>query len=244
MTQMKGFTDIHTHILPGVDDGARDFEQAKELVKLAWDNGTRTIILTPHYRGAYKANTVGYLRECFETFRKMLGTEFPGLNLYLGHEVFYQAEVPQLLYEGRILTLCDSDYVLLEFSSRSTRSQVVAAVSETIRYGYVPVIAHMERFEVFRKNMSLVDEMLQMGALIQLNADSVMGKHGFGVKRFCHDLLKSGCAHFIATDAHDGKSRPPLLRECFLYVRKKYGAEYAARVFYHNAQAIIENRAI
>jgi len=85
---------------------------------------------------------------------------------------------------------------------------------------------------------------LDLGALIQLNADSVMGKHGFGVKRFCHRLLKTEQAHFIASDAHDAAHRPPLLRECYLKVNKKYGGEYAARVFYENAQAVIENRTI
>lgn len=83
-----------------------------------------------------------------------------------------------------------------------------------------------------------------MGALIQLNADSVMGRNGFRVKCFCHRLLTEQKVHFIASDAHDIHRRPPLLRDCFLQIHKKYGAEYAARVFYHNAQALIENREI
>ena len=77
-----------------------------------------------------------------------------------------------------------------------------------------------------------------------MNADSVMGKHGFGVKRFCHKLLQRQQAHFIGSDAHDMVNRPPLLRDCFLHIHKKYGDEYAARVFYENAQAVVENRMI
>ena len=241
-TRINGFTDIHTHILPGVDDGAKDMREARALVKLAWENGTRTMILTPHYRGVYKKNTPDHLREVFDGFCRVVAEEFPGMKLYLGNEIYYQTEVPERLEQGRILPLCGSQYALLEFRSGSLRSQVVMGVSETVRCGFTPIIAHAERYEIFRKDKTLTDEVLEMGALIQLNADSVMGRHGFGVKRFCHDLLKTQRAHFIASDAHDAENRPPLLRESFLRVHKKYGAEYAARVFYHNAQAVIENR--
>lgn len=243
-SQLKGFTDIHTHILPGADDGAKTLQVAQELVRMAWANGTRTIFLTPHYRGIFKKNTPAYLRQIFDTFRQTMEQAYPGLRLYLGNEVHYQAEVPERLADGKILTLADSQYVLLECQSNSLRSHVITGVSETIRCGFTPVIAHADRYEVFRADPKLTDEVLSMGALIQLNADSVMGANGLAVKRFCHRLLKAECVHFIASDAHDPEKRPPLLRECFLRVHKKYGAEYAAQVFYHNAQAIIENRTI
>lgn len=242
--RLNGFTDIHTHILPGADDGAEDISEALELVRMAWKNGTRTMFVTPHYRGKYKANTPAFLREDFDLFRQMVHLEMPDMRLFLGNEVYYQAEVPERLAGGRILSLCDSQYVLLEFSGNSLRSQVVTGVSETIRYGFVPIIAHAERYDVFREDPTLADDVLEMGALIQLNADSVMGKHGLKVKQFCHNLLKAQKAHFVASDAHDPKNRPPLLRECFLYVHRKYGAVYAARVFYRNAQAVINNRTI
>lgn len=244
VSQLNGFTDIHTHILPGVDDGAQNLRQARELIRMAWQNGTRTIILTPHYRGIYKKNTPDSLRKRFEAFCEMVEEEYPELRLYLGNEIHYQAEVPERLTEGRILPMCDSRYALLEFQSNALRSHVITGVSETIRCGFAPIVAHADRYEVFRKESGLADEVLEMGALIQLNADSVMGTNGLAVKRFCHKLLKEERVHFIASDAHDAQKRPPLLRECFLRVHKKYGAEYAARVFYHNAQAIIENRTI
>lgn len=243
-TQIKGFIDIHTHLLPEADDGAADISQARQMLRAAWKDGTRTMILTPHYRGIYKENTPAYLQEKFEQLGEMIEGDFPGMKLYLGNEVHYQTEVPERLAAGRILPLADSQYVLLEFQSSSLRSQVITGVVETSRCGFTPIVAHAERYDIFRKDSTLVEEVLELGALIQLNADSVMGKHGLGVKLFCHKLLKAQDAHFIASDAHDTKKRPPLLRDCFLWVRKKYGAEYAARVFYHNAQAVIANRII
>lgn len=239
-TRMEGFADIHTHILPGVDDGARNMAQALKLLRMAYDNGTRIVFLTPHYRGRYKQNEPQYLRETFAKLCDALRQELPNMELYLGSEIHYELEAPEKVAEGRALLLHDSEYCLLEFSPGALYSQVVTGVSEMIRYGYTPIIAHAERYEVFLREKSLVDEVIDRGALIQLNADSVLGKHGWKVKQFCKRLLKTQQVHFIASDAHDEENRPPLLGECWKMVEKKYGAEYAERLFLSNAQTIIE----
>ena len=162
----------------------------------------------------------------------------------MGNELDYEADAPEALAAKRVLTLNNSRYVLLEFRTNSLRSQITAGVSETVRSGFVPIVAHVERYDVSRTDATLTDELLNMGALLQLNADSILGANGYGVKRFCHKLLKERAVQFVASDAHDCKHRPPLLRECFLQVQKKYGQEYAAELFYGNAQAVIENRNI
>lgn len=241
---MNGFTDIHTHILPGVDDGAADTQKACELVRMAWQNGTRTMFLTPHYRGEYKENTPVWLQETFSLFCQLVASELPDMKLYLGNEIYFETDVPEKLLAGEVLSLNGSQYVLLEFRAGSLRSQIVTGVSEAIRYGFTPIIAHAERYDIFRKDITLTDEVLKMGALIQMNADSIMGVHGFSVKRFCRKLLKEQKVHFIASDAHDSKKRPPHLRDCFLKICKKYGQAYAVRLFYENAQAVIENRMV
>lgn len=240
---MNGFTDIHTHILPGVDDGAAGMPQALELVRMAWKNGTRTLFLTPHYRGKFKESPQ-WLRESFSMFSQMVREELPAMKLVLGSEVHYEADMPERIQQKQVLSINDSQYLLLEFRGSSLRSQIIAGVSEVIRCGFIPIIAHVERYQEFLTDDSLVPEVLEKGALVQLNADSVMGQNGLRVKKFCHRMLKEQMVHFIASDAHDTRKRPPLLRDCFLRVHKKYGEEYAAQVFYHNAQAVIENQVI
>ena len=239
---MNGFTDIHTHILPGVDDGAPDMSQARKLLRMAWENGTRTVFLTPHYRGKYKQHTPQELKENYHWLRELLQDEFPDMHIYLGSEVSYEADAPEAMLAGSILTLKDSRYVLLEFQTTVLRSQILSGVSETIRCGFIPIIAHIERYNIMRTSPALPEELREMGALLQLNADSVMGRNGFRIKNLCHKLLSSKLVHFIASDAHDQKRRPPMLRKCFLHIHKKYGPEYAAALFYDNAQAIIEKR--
>lgn len=241
---MRGFTDIHTHLLPGADDGSPSMSETLRLLQMAWDNGTRTMVLTPHYRGKYKENTPAWLRQNFELLQEMMDGRFPGMQLYLGQEISYENDAPEAMFAGKILSMNDSRYALLEFRTNSLRSQLITGVSETIRCGFVPIVAHIERYEISRTDPTLVEELLNMGALIQLNADSILGANGTAVKRFCHSLLSEQKVHFIASDAHDVKHRPPLLRECFLTVHKKYGQVYAAELFYDNAQAVIENRTI
>ncbi len=241
---MRGFTDIHTHLLPGVDDGAQSMSQTLCLLRMAWDNGTRTVVVTPHYRGKYKQNTPAMLAENFAWLREMAAAELPGMHLYLGQEIAYENDVPEAMHRGKALTMNGSSYALLEFRTNSLASHIITGVSETVRCGFVPIVAHVERYDICRADPALVEELLDMGALLQLNADSVLGANGFGVKRFCHRLLKERKAHFVASDAHDSRHRPPLLRECFLKIHKKYGAEYAERLFYGNAQTVIENRTI
>lgn len=240
---MNGFTDIHTHILSGVDDGAQDISEAIRLLRMAWENGTRTIILTPHYRNKYK-KTPYELLEAYNWLLEMTKDDLPDLGLHLGNEIAYEADAPEAMRAGKVLTLNNSRYALLEFRPEALRSQVLSGVAETVRCGFVPIVAHVERYKISRSDPALVEELCQMGALLQLNADSILGKHGLGVKGFCRKLLNHGAAHFVASDAHDAKQRPPLLRECYLQICKKYGQEYAAALFYDNAQAVIEDRVI
>ncbi|MBQ7345436.1 MAG: hypothetical protein IJW45_05170 [Oscillospiraceae bacterium] len=233
---MEKFIDIHCHILHGVDDGAKGLEEAVELLKIAQEDGTGTVVLTPHYRGRFRQNTPQQLREALEALRQAAPE---GMTLHLGNEVAYEKDVTEKLTEGRVLSLAGSRYVLLEFGVDTTGFQAMDAVLELIGGGFVPVIAHAERYPAFQRDKQLTEAVLAAGALIQINADSVMGKCGFGVKRFCHWLLKGRRAHFVASDAHDREDRPPKLGECFRYICKKYGEDYAAALFRENARVVL-----
>lgn len=236
-----GHADLHTHILPGVDDGARDLDQAMILIRMAYADGTRHLFLTPHYRGKYRRNGPDRLRGDFAALQALVRRQLPDMHLYLGNEIHWESAAPDALEAGQALCLHDSSYCLLEFHSAALRSQVLTGVAEMVRYGYTPIIAHAERYEVFRRDRTLTEEVLAMGALIQLNADSIMGGSGWGVKRFCRSLLKKRQVHFVASDAHDPADRPPLLSACRRFVARKYSDDYARRIFRDNAQAVIKN---
>ena len=233
-----GFTDIHTHLFPSVDDGAPNIETTLELARIAWENGTGRLFLTPHFRRDSKIRPPEWYREAFQSVHSVVRERFPELELYLGSEIAYEVDVPELLSEGKLLTMNGSEYVLLELHTGMNERSIVNAVYETVRCGFTPILAHVERFEVFRKKKELTDKVIDNGALIQLNAESVMGKNGFLVKKFCHKLLKENKVHYIASDAHDAIKRPPMLRQCYKMVAKGYGTNTANRLFYQNARIL------
>ena len=235
----KPMIDLHTHILPGVDDGAADMEEACLLVRMAWQDGTKALFLTPHYRGDLGDYSAQRLQTVFERLRERVARELPDMQLYLGTEIRFDSDVPEKLLQGQLLTLGGSNFVLLEFGGQALKSQILAGVTETVRYGFTPIIAHADRCKILRTDPALMDAVRQSGGYIQINADSIMGVHGFSAKRFAHKLLKKQKVDFVASDTHDGKERPPFLNKCFLRVCKKYGEEYAAKVFWENARSIL-----
>lgn len=235
----KRFVDLHTHILPGVDDGAKDMNTAIEMLRMAWDNGTGTVVLTPHYRGRYKKTTPHELRAIFEELSNRAAKEVPGMKLILGHEAGNEHELWDKLLCERVLTLGGTSYVLLEFDEHCYRSNVLSSVLNLVNSGFLPVIAHVERYEIFRKTPSLAAEVVSMGAMLQVNAGSILGKHGLGVTLYCRKLLRKGLVSFVASDAHDLKDRTPALRACYERVRTLRGEAVARAVFAENAQRIL-----
>lgn len=233
---MEGFVDLHCHILPGVDDGARDMADALALIDMALADGTTALVLTPHYRGRFRQNTPEMLQTVFMELRQGVPDR---MALYLANEAGYERELTDKLAEGRVLTINGSRYVLLELPMDTTAAQAQSAVREVADQAFVPILAHVERYDAFLRNKFLIDRVMDMGALIQINADSVMGQQGFAAKRFCHWLLKSRRAHFVASDSHDLQQRPPKLRRCFEYIGKKYGEEYAVALFRENARVVL-----
>ncbi|MBQ3215843.1 MAG: capsular biosynthesis protein [Oscillospiraceae bacterium] len=239
---MERFVDIHTHILPGMDDGAQNPDQALELLKMAWDSGIGAVILTPHYRGHYRRNTPQQLRQAYESLCAQAKKELPELELYLGNEVGIEIELAEKLTDGRTLSLNGGSYVLLEFHSDCTAKQVVNGVLDILNCGFTPIIAHAERCDAFLNDRHLAGDVIDFGALIQLNAAGVMGRTGCRAKRCCHRLLKKNQVHFIASDAHDMKTRPPRLDECYRLVCKKYGEDYADALFRRNARTVLTSK--
>ena len=235
--------DLHCHILPGVDDGAKDYQEALELVRTARLDGTQLMFLTPHVRATYKP-TPQELKEKFQEFYTAVRDDGVRMKFMLGSEVRHQSEFTRLVARDALTPMAKSRYMLLEFPTTVFRPNVVAGIRECLDAGFVPIIAHAERYDIFRLDPTLTDEVLALGARIQLNADSVMGKWGFSVKRFCHRLIKADKAQFIASDAHDLKNRPPKLKDCYLRVRKKYGDDMARKLFWQNPRAVMENRPI
>lgn len=231
--------DIHNHSLCCVDDGAKNREESVAMLRDAGQQGIEAVVFTPHYRhGMFSYNK----EEIEKQYHQLVElTEELGINLYIGCEYHVNSDMIHAFQTGRCHTLADSDYVLTEYSYKTEYSYMAQHTQQLLSCGYIPVIAHVERYECIQKKPMLCEELADMGAWIQVNADSILGKDGFLVKQVCKKLLKKGCVDVIASDAHNMKDRPNNMGRCYDYVVKKYGEGYADRLFYHNPRRIIED---
>lgn len=219
-----GFVDIHTHILPGVDDGSPDYETSVQMLREAYDDGTDAIVLTPHYKRGYTCGSADAVRARFAEFQAYAAERIP-IALYLGTEAMYEMDLPQKLLDGKVLTMADSQYVLVEFRPSVSGDYLLNGIFSLTQCGYIPILAHAERYACLKKEQ--IPELAEMGARIQINAGSVMGAFGFQAKRFCRGILKSGYVDYVASDAHDTVRRTVRLSRCAQYLEKRFGEDYA-----------------
>lgn len=143
----------------------------------------------------------------------------PDLKLYLGCEIYYSHESISLLEKGWIPTLAGSKYILVEFSPMKDFKFIKNALQECLFAGYLPILAHVERYQCFQGKTSLVNDLIEMGVYIQINAMSIIGNAGLKVQWFTKKLLREELVHFIATDAHNTEKRSPSISQCKKYIR-------------------------
>lgn len=232
--------DIHCHILPGVDDGSHDKKQSCRMLDLAWENGIRTIIATPHYMPESRHPDVRTLLGLVEELREYAYERQYDMAIHEGNEIYYHEEVPELLERGKILPLAGSSYVLVEFSPADDARYIRNALADIQSVGYEPILAHVERYmSLCRKPYDRIGELREMGVLIQINANSIEGKMGTAAKRTAHDLLKRQWVEFVATDAHSDHGRSHAIGDCVRILCKKYPEEYVESILGGNARRLL-----
>lgn len=232
--------DIHCHILPGVDDGAQDMEETRRMLEIAWEEGIDTIIATPHYRHRYIENTQERLNERLRLTQEAASLVSPEFRIYLGNEIYFSHSSVESLRGGRALTMAGSNYTLVEFFTGKPYQELEAAIRDFQLGGYQPIIAHAERYDCLLEQPSRVEELVEMGAYIQVNAKTVTGGNGRNGKSFAKKLLKYELIHFIGTDAHSAEQRAPEMRKAQEYLAKKAGAAYAEALCGGNAWKILQ----
>lgn len=236
---MKDLYDIHCHILPGVDDGAKDMEMAVKMIEQEKKAGVETIILTPHFR-----------KEMFETPMEKIYDAFDALayevrdmkvHLYLGCEFYASTDMTKILDKGMRPTLAGSPYVLTEFSTNTPQAFIKERTNALLISGYRPIIAHIERYRAMRKDLAFIEELIEMGCEMQVNADSIIGKDGFAAQRFCKNLIQADMLHYVGSDAHNMKRRASHIGECCEYLKKNMGRVYTGHIFRDNPRKILES---
>ena len=230
------YIDIHSHILPWLDDGSRSMEQTIAMLQIAQTEGIGTIYATPHCMPGKGQPTREKIQERMERVQQEAARQGIAVTLKAGTEYYYREEMLEWLEQGEIITMGDSDCVLVEFEPMAERSYIRNAVREILGLGYCPIVAHVERYvSLMEKGFSAICEMKQMGALFQVNCASVTGENGRFAKKNARELLKNQLIDFVSTDSHSHGSRAPYMEKCANLLRKKYGEAYSKALTCENA---------
>ena len=245
LEDIQGFTDIHCHVLPMVDDGAETMEMALDMLRIAAEEGIRKMILTPHQKADRKCVTPEGIIRRMVLLQEEADKKGIPVKLFPGNEIFYRHGLAELLEQGKIRTLADSHYVLIEFLPGEDYAYIRDAIGRVASFGYWPVVAHVERYVNVIKDMEKAERLKEdAGCYFQVNASSVVGDQGFAAKNVVKKLLKAGLVDFVGSDAHSDGSRAPRLRKCAGYLEKKYGETMAGKLMRKNAEAILEDRVL
>ncbi len=238
------YIDIHSHILPQIDDGAENFDMSMEMLRTAHEENIGAVILTPHYKPMHHNAGPEKIAALKEKLQREIDREGLQIQLYHGNEFYYHSGIFQKLEEKKACSLAGSSYVLIEFGPMEGFGYIRNGLYEALSQGYRPILAHVERYTSIVKEPDRVGELTGMGCCIQVNAGSITGKFGFGTRQFARRLLKERLVHFVATDAHNSTKRAPELSECGRYIGRKYGEEYAFRLLYENPMHVIRDEYI
>jgi protein-tyrosine phosphatase len=204
--------DLHSHLLPGVDDGAKDLEQALNMARQAVADGIAVSILTPHHLNGVYRNGAPEVRESCAAFRAALQERGIRLEVHPGAECHLVPELPPALAAGHAMTLADrGKAVLVELPVHAVPRGATEILEEIIGLGLQPVIAHPERNTRLAGDPGQLAEWVDMGCLGQVTAQSCTGQFGAGVRAAARDMVRRGLIHFVASDAHRDHRRIPEL---------------------------------
>lgn len=232
--------DLHCHILPDMDDGARDSREAIAMAQLALERGTTRLVATPHCQSGGSEQVLAateYLRQQLQCL------QLP-LKLYAGMEIFATEATARLLQEGKLLTLNGSRYPLVEFDFEGDEQRPGKLLAQLTEAGYRPVVAHPERYSYIQQNPRLLNDWVDMGCLLQLNKGSFAGHFGPVCQELAFGLVARGYAGAVASDAHGFRRRSPRLEQLWDILSHNFSPRAAQVLLQTNPMKILRDEPI
>ncbi len=238
--------DLHTHILPNIDDGPLKFEESLEMATMACDSGIELMVATPHIKpGVYCPSKATILQKVFELNSRLQSSSAESIvsanfRILPGSEIHIDPMLLSQLDDGELLTINDNHkYFFLELPDYFLFPQVKKLISDLCSKGFIPIISHPERNSQLQKNLDLVADLIEEGALFQITAMSLTGEFGSQAKDCSEIMIVSKLAQIIASDAHSKTWRPPILTRAVEAAAKLIGLEEAERMVTTVPRAVI-----
>jgi len=235
--------DLHTHILPGVDDGVKTEEEALEFARMAVADGTRVLVATPHCKEGSWINDRPAVLEQVAALRERLAQEGIPLKVEPGAEVHLCPDLPERVRDGRALTLADNGRtLLLELSLNQYPVDLENLVFQLKLAGIETLFAHPERIRFFQDDISRYEAVVHLGAWGQITTGSVTGQFGRRAREFSEEVLRKGLVHVLASDSHNLSGRPPLLSEARAALVPLIGEERARAMCEDAPRALLDGK--
>ncbi|THF74689.1 tyrosine-protein phosphatase [Cohnella fermenti] len=235
--------DIHSHLLPGVDDGSAEMEESLAMARSAARQGIRKVIATPHHNNGRYVNPAAEVRRAVAELGDRLRQEGIPLDVLPGQEIRLTGRLLEDWDAGQLLTLADTPYILLEMMPDFEISHLAEAIHELKVRGLIPVIAHPERHPELARRPEWFGELVELGALGQVTSHSLLGRFGHMIRRAAFRMCREGTIHLVATDAHDLLRRGFDLKEAYELIRKEFGLSYA-ELLEGNAEALLRSETV
>jgi protein-tyrosine phosphatase len=241
-----GMIDIHCHILFGVDDGSDSLAESVEMAKIAYSGGTEIIVATPHSNvtGSYQNMWNETFEERVNELNQALEQSGCPVVVYPGQEIFCADGYDRYLQQGYLIPLNGSRYPLVEFDFDENSFSVYEKLRKLRSLGYVPVVAHPERYSFVHEDVTAMYQMKNLGCLLQVNKGSLHGSFGGQAYAAALRILDNGCADMVASDAHSPYRRTPYLDETYEFIAETYSFDYANWLLKENPYRVIQDKEI
>lgn len=233
--------DIHSHVLYGLDDGARTLEESVALVQMAAEAGTTDLVATPHASPAYKFNP-GLIEERLGEVRAATNGAVQlhtGCDFHLSYD-----NIEDALANPRKYTINQHRYLLVEFSDLIVFHNTADIFARLQDAGMTPIITHPERNSLLRLRIEDIAKWVEQGVYLQVTGQSLLGNFGKGALEFSETLLKRGMVHFLASDGHNAKHRPPVMNRAFEWVEREHSRALAELLCITNPRAVLTGEAV
>jgi protein-tyrosine phosphatase len=233
--------DLHCHLLPGIDDGARDLEMSLAMARMASSDGISTIACTPHILPGVYRNTGPAIRTAVAQLQESISEAGIPIALVTGADVHVAPDLGVQLREGKALTLNDSRYFLFEPPHHLLPPRLEDLIFGLQAGGYVPILTHPERLSWIEGHYDLIEQFACNSVLMQITAGSLMGQFGRRPRYWAERMLDDGLCHLLATDAHNTERRAPRMAEARELVAQRIGHDEATNMVLRRPQYILNN---
>ena len=236
--------DLHTHILPGIDDGSKNIAQTMELFKEAKQAGFNKIVLTSHYMENLCTVNEQEREKIKNIIETKLGINQMGIELYLGSEIYYSTDMVNEIKNNNASTINKTRYVLFELPMNTEILDIYEIIYSMQSNRLIPILAHPERYICVQKNVNMVGELVEKGVLMQSNYGSILGVYGKEPQKVIKYLLKNNLIHFLGSDVHMPKTIYPKIEKAIKKIEKIIGKEKFKELSTINPNKVLNNQDI